>query len=157
MRFRRNDNTVRYIGLIRLLLAISVVSVHSTPIFGLRLVGGESAVESFYIISGFYMSLILNEKYVNQKHAFLLFISNRFLRLFPVYWAILGLTLLFWICVRHHTIAAPAADSLGMFMTYFHSMSAGSIVFLIFTNVCLFFQDAVMFMGLNIFECLRKK
>jgi peptidoglycan/LPS O-acetylase OafA/YrhL len=136
-------------GLIRLLLAISVVVVHSTPIFGLNLVGGESAVESFYIISGFYMSLILNEKYVTQKHAFLLFISNRFLRLFPVYWAVFGLTVLFWICIGHHASAAPEADSLGMFITYFHSMSAGSILFLIFTNVCLFFQDAVMFMGLN--------
>lgn len=136
-------------GFIRLLLALSVVIVHSTPIFGLRLAGGESAVETFYIISGFYMSLILNEKYVNQKHAYILFISNRFLRLFPVYWVILGLTLLFWICVGHHTVGATAVNSLGMFFNYFHSMNAWSFLFLVFTNVCLFFQDIVMFMGLN--------
>lgn len=136
-------------GFIRLLLAISVVLAHSTPIFGLNFAGGEAAVEAFYMISGFYMSLILNEKYVSQKHAYLLFISNRFLRLFPVYWAILGLTLLFWICVGHHFVTGSAANSLRMFLTYFHSMSAWSILFLIFTNVCLFFQDAVMFMGLN--------
>ena len=51
-------------GLIRTLLAISVVLAHSSPIFGIKLVGGQVAVQAFYMISGFYMTLVLNEKYV---------------------------------------------------------------------------------------------
>ena len=47
-------------GLLRLILAISVVIWHSSPIFGISLVGGQAAVQAFYIISGFYMALILN-------------------------------------------------------------------------------------------------
>ncbi len=50
-------------GLLRIILAISVLISNSTPNFGLKFIGGVMAVETFFIISGFYMSLILNEKY----------------------------------------------------------------------------------------------
>ena len=76
-------------GLIRTLLAISVVLAHSSPIFGIKLVGGQVAVQAFYMISGFYMTLVLNEKYVGANKAYKLFITNRLLRLWPVYWTVL--------------------------------------------------------------------
>ena len=56
--------------------------------------GGSLAVQTFYIISGFYMALILNEKYVTQPHAYRLFLTNRVLRLFSLYCVVVGLTLL---------------------------------------------------------------
>lgn len=136
-------------GLIRLLLALSVITGHSGPIFGLKLVRADVAVQIFYIISGFYMSLILNEKYVIQKHAYLLFISNRFLRLFPVYWAVLALSLLFSIIARWHPGTGVEGNALNMYFDYFHSMGLWSFLFLVFTNLCLFFQDVVMLLGLN--------
>jgi len=49
-------------GFIRIILAIAVVIVHTEPIFGFELVRGRVAVQSFFIISGFYMAMILNEK-----------------------------------------------------------------------------------------------
>ena len=64
-------------GTIRLLLAISVVIAHSNPFFGQRLWEGEIAVELFFIISGFYMALILNEKY-NTTEKTVIFYQNRF-------------------------------------------------------------------------------
>src|SRR5450759_4624800 len=73
-------------GIIRVLLALSVVAAHFGGIWNLRFVGGQVAVQSFYIISGFYMSLILNEKYVGKNKSYKLFITNRFLRLYPIYW-----------------------------------------------------------------------
>ena len=85
-------------GLIRLLLALSIVAAHSGAIFGSRFVGGQIAVQSFYIISGFYMSLILNEKYIGKNNSFRLFITNRFFKLFPVYWAVLLGTIFFCLC-----------------------------------------------------------
>lgn len=78
-------------GLLRLLFAIAVVIFHSHPLFGYESIGGTLAVHSFFIISGFYMALILNEKYTG-KHSYKLFITNRFLRIYPLYWTILGIT-----------------------------------------------------------------
>ncbi len=80
-------------GLIRALLAIAVVVYHSYYFFGEKLTGGTVAVQAFYIISGFYMALILNEKYKDQKGAWKLFITNRFLRLYPIYWVVLILAI----------------------------------------------------------------
>jgi peptidoglycan/LPS O-acetylase OafA/YrhL len=79
-------------GLIRFLLAMSVVAAHSAPILGLTFVGGKIAVQSFFVISGFYISLILNEKYPAGARGTLLFYGNRFLRIYPIYWAVLLLT-----------------------------------------------------------------
>ncbi len=80
-------------GIIRFLLAIAVVVYHSYTIFGEKMTGGIVAVQAFYIISGFYMALILNEKYTNKKGSWKLFITNRFLRLYPVYWVVLLLAI----------------------------------------------------------------
>jgi peptidoglycan/LPS O-acetylase OafA/YrhL len=68
-------------GVLRTLLALSVVLSHSGPLFGIELVGGQLAVQSFYMISGFYMTMVLTEKYVNANSSYRLFISNRILRL----------------------------------------------------------------------------
>lgn len=55
-------------GLIRILLAISVIIAHSESIFGLDMVGGVIAVQSFFMISGFYMALVLTEKYTSTSN-----------------------------------------------------------------------------------------
>ncbi len=74
-------------GTIRLLLALSVVIHHMAPV-PMVLVGGAPAVRLFYTISGFFMALILNEKYTGVGSTSL-FYSNRVLRLFPAYYAAL--------------------------------------------------------------------
>ena len=80
-------------GIFRLLLAFSVVVIHSNP-EPTWFMDGKLAVRVFYIISGFYMTLILNEKYIGQNSSYKLFITNRLLRLYPIYWVILLLTLI---------------------------------------------------------------
>lgn len=74
-------------GIIRLLLAVSVVLAHSTSLFGLSFVGGRFAVQCFYMISGFYMALVLSEKYVGAG-AYSVFMKSRLLRLYPVYFVV---------------------------------------------------------------------
>lgn len=69
------------------MLAISVVLSHSHAFFGFFGPGG-SAVPAFFIISGFYMSLILSNKY-DGRHRIWLFYSNRALRLYPMYLTLL--------------------------------------------------------------------
>jgi len=84
-------------GLLRLLLAAAVVVEHSTPIWGVSFTGGHLAVRLFFIISGFYMALILTTKYTaDHPNRYWLFISNRFLRIYPCYYTVLILSLLFY-------------------------------------------------------------
>ncbi|MDR2601476.1 MAG: acyltransferase [Spirochaetaceae bacterium] len=134
-------------GLLRCILAITVVAAHSGPIFGYRFVGGVVAVQSFYIISGFYMSLILNEKYTG-KGAYKLFITNRLLRLYPIYWAVAGLTVILSLV----TAIDSGGGDFGCFEIYrIHSkeMKLSTIIFLIFSNIFIYFQDIIMFLRVD--------
>jgi peptidoglycan/LPS O-acetylase OafA/YrhL len=71
-------------GFVRLLLALSVVAGHYDG--GLTLFPGNIAVELFFMISGFYMSLILTEKYdPKTTDGILNFYTSRYLRLWPTF------------------------------------------------------------------------
>jgi peptidoglycan/LPS O-acetylase OafA/YrhL len=135
-------------GLIRFLLALSVVAVHTgtSNIFGLKFIGGTLAVQSFYIISGFYMALVLNEKYIGKNNSFFLFMSNRFLRLYPAYIIVLILMVSksFILLFLDHNYS-----SLKPFFDNYHKMHISSFAFLIFTNFTIFFQDWVCFLQLH--------
>ena len=70
-------------GIIRFILAITIVFVHS-PWQGLNLfVGSTNALRLFFMISGFLISYVLIEKksYSTTKA----FYINRYLRLYPLY------------------------------------------------------------------------
>lgn len=127
-------------GKLRFILAISVVLTHSSALLGLKFVPGQLAVQAFYIISGFYMALILNEKYINEKGHYKLFITNRLLRLYPIYWAVLILAVLLFLF----------SGGTGTYWQYLKSMRLDTSVFLIFSNIFLLFQDAIMFLGLDV-------
>jgi len=72
-------------GTLRTLLATGVVIAHSDPIFGWRPLDGGAAVILFFVVSGFYMSLVLNRKYTGLTRAHWIFWQNRVLRLWPSY------------------------------------------------------------------------
>src|SRR5258708_39536128 len=76
-------------GSLRLCIALSVAFGH----FGMPLgfPTSDIAVKSFFVISGFYMALVLNEKY--GPGSYWLFISNRLLRLWPAFFVVLILSL----------------------------------------------------------------
>lgn len=79
-------------GLFRILLAVSVFMAHSDSIgFMSHLIGfgGGNAVEIFFIISGFYIAMILDKSYSTN----LGFYKNRALRLYPIYFIICALVL----------------------------------------------------------------
>src|SRR5258708_5802533 len=93
-----------YMGLFRLLFALSVVTAHSGPILGSSLIGGKMAVQGFFILSGFYMSLILKKKYSKKKNAYKLFITNRILRIYPTYFVVLFLSIIVYYIFFIHSI-----------------------------------------------------
>ena len=70
-------------GLFRVILAISVVLSHivksEKPFY--QGFGGTNSVEIFFLVSGFYIALILDKTYRSKR----LFYLNRILRLYPIY------------------------------------------------------------------------
>ena len=78
------------IAILRILLALSVFFTHVYSGHWFSGVGGDTAVELFFIISGFYMQEILVDRYKDRKN----FYSNRFLRIFPIYFIVLIATFL---------------------------------------------------------------
>ncbi len=127
-------------GSFRLLLAIAVVVAHSSPLLGLNFTGGIVAVQAFYIVSGFYVSLILNEKYKPGVEGTKLFYSNRFLRIYPIYWTVLlasiGLSFLELHYGNIHTIG-----TLGNLTAQFSDMSLDKKLYFLITNVSLVGMD----------------
>ncbi len=135
-------------GILRLILALSVVIAHSSPLFGLSFTGSEVAVQSFFIISGFYMSFILNEKYTGKNNSYSLFITNRFLRIYPLYWLILFLAIAYAMAISIYSKGIHLSF-LGIYYTYYYCMDAGTLILLACANILIFFQDLIMFLGFN--------
>lgn len=131
------------LGLIRIVLAISVLITHSIYSTALS-IPGAIAVKLFFIISGFYMAMILCEKYTGHHR---LFYKNRFLRLYPLYITTVALILLFG--------AATAAvhgrsinNSFAIFHGYHdHQLSLATSAFLLLSNLSMLFQDVLFFLG----------
>lgn len=112
-------------GFLRLFLALSVIAGHSgTTIFGFAGVNAWYAVNFFFIISGFYMAMVINEKYKDIGP--FVFYKSRLLRLFPTYY--IGLTI-------------AIAVSFGAIVSNFSLLTPLSKVYYIFQNLFILGQD----------------
>jgi peptidoglycan/LPS O-acetylase OafA/YrhL len=114
-------------GALRLLLALGVV-FHHTP--GAKtIMNGGLAVELFFVVSGFYMALILDEKYKNKTK---LFYSNRLLRLLPTYFIALTLqTLLFVLLDSHLNVTQAEYISISNNADIYSLASIASNIFIV--------------------------
>ncbi len=83
-------------GVLRLLLALTVLNWHYpvTPYY-YNFIFSRAAVFVFMMISGFYIAMVLNEKYGASTSGILTFYGNRVLRLMPPYWVALVGCILF--------------------------------------------------------------
>jgi peptidoglycan/LPS O-acetylase OafA/YrhL len=137
-------------GILRFILALAVVIAHSSYLYGFQLyglgfTGPVVSVQTFYMLSGFYMALILSKKYTG-KGSYKLFITNRFLKIYPAYWIILLLTIaLSALPSFKHIFGFTVQDYIGNQ----NLLRPGTISFLVITNLILFGQDMVLFQGVN--------
>lgn len=146
-------------GLLRLLLAVSVVFVHcaASPIFiahhqrFFQMVDGQSSVEAFYAISGFYMALVLNEKYKTAESN-RLFWRNRALRIFPVYWTVCGLTLVAGLALftlSKGRSALPIHEYLNNVASGHSALNLGVVLYTFAANALILGQEAALFFRLD--------
>lgn len=132
-------------GLIRFLLAVCVVVSHTGSFLALQWMSGANAVVVFFIISGFYMSLILNEKYIGEKSNYWLFISNRLLRLMPLYYTVIILHIILcgigWV-VNNNALA------LQIYIDNTHNIPVLGWLIFIFCNVFIVGMDTLYYLHL---------
>jgi peptidoglycan/LPS O-acetylase OafA/YrhL len=123
-------------GLIRLFLALSVVIWH-VPGASFHFLNGAVAVVLFFIISGFYMAMVINEKYAKTdgEHWIGTFYLARFWRLYPTYFVMLLLYIAWFI---------PTDNPNPLVMRL--PIPAFEQVLLIFSNVFVVGQDIHQFL-----------
>jgi peptidoglycan/LPS O-acetylase OafA/YrhL len=127
-------------GLLRLLLALGVVTEHAGHTY---FIGSYTAVQIFFIISGFYMELIFSSgKYRNANQ----FYASRIARLFPVYWIALitGVVVAYavYACFGTHS----AITLLEGRLSELQSTNTPVYIWAIFSNVFLLLADFAWFM-----------
>lgn len=93
-------------GLLRLLLALAVLLQHSGGIAGYAMIGGPLAVQGFFIISGFYMGLVLNERY-DRPALNSVFLINRALRIYALYFFFLAAHLAVFLAAELRGTSSP--------------------------------------------------
>ncbi|MGE4554249.1 MAG: acyltransferase family protein [Desulfovibrionaceae bacterium] len=94
-------------GPVRLLLALLVLDSHH-QVLPFATLSGHEAVQVFFVLSGFYMALILDPDQGDYPGAGSFWLS-RFLRLYPAYWLVLGLSLLALLGLDVHALTTRAA------------------------------------------------
>jgi peptidoglycan/LPS O-acetylase OafA/YrhL len=115
-------------GMVRVMLAFAVLLSHM-PMASYKILSGGLAVQSFFIVSGFYMALVLDSKYRDTG----LFYSNRLLRLFPTYFVMLaiGIAAVF---LRANPVTSPELISS-------IAQNPASAITMAFTNLTLIGQE----------------
>lgn len=122
-------------GSLRTLFAIAVVFAHTSFNQGYVFVGPRNAVQLFYMISGFLISYVLTNTIVYEN--IWRFYKSRALRLYPVYFVVAALTLVAVI------VGNPK------FFDFYRMVPMSSALLVGISNLTLFGQDWVMFLGLN--------
>ena len=130
-------------GTLRLILAVAVVLAHIAGI-PYVITGGQTSVQCFYMISGFFIAMILDQKY-NRRGDLKLFYSNRFIRIFSVYWVFL-LIAVFLEVLAHF---ATHHGTVELWLQNWRRIGAPGLIFLALSNIFLFGQDWTLFMKMT--------
>jgi peptidoglycan/LPS O-acetylase OafA/YrhL len=121
-------------GTLRFLLALCVVVAHwpGSKLFGHTLMSGITAVQGFYIVSGFLITLVLNTRpeYRNIGSFYL----SRYLRLWPAYAVVCVLVLL----MKSDVLARGLAQ-----------LQWPAALFVIASNATIFLQDLFPFLAIS--------
>lgn len=126
-------------GFVRLFLALSVVAAHAKGAhFGIPGLGGREAVLLFYVLSGFYMSLILNEKYTGPDSN-PAFYKSRWLRLWVPYSAVMAL-----VCVGY-----AFSGDMAIYAKTYAAAPLGVALFGALSNLFIVGQDVLWFFSLT--------
>lgn len=129
-------------GMLRVLLAVSIIFYHA---MGDYFVGGRNAVQMFYMISGFLISYVLVERKAYSVVSD--FYKSRYLRIYPIYFLSALLTLITISLFRDMPLAGH------VFATFAAAPASADLV-LAFSNLFIFTQDWLFFLGVSHHELI---
>jgi peptidoglycan/LPS O-acetylase OafA/YrhL len=148
-------------GSLRFLLALAVAGGHAASMFGFAgtwIFPGREAVQIFYMISGFLIAMILNQKYADTPHSNWIFYSNRIAKIFVPYLIILAATVC--ACLVSRAVTGNAI-LLNAWFAEAVSMDFRTSAFALLTNILivgqewaflLIYRAGSLFLALNAFE-----
>jgi peptidoglycan/LPS O-acetylase OafA/YrhL len=128
-------------GILRLWLAISVMALHASRDLGLRFTPAGIAVRLFFVMSGFYMAMVYEEKYSGNYRQFIL---SRILRLWPAYLMALAasIAVAFSVAYGRRQCVGPLLPLL----CNGERPSLGSWIYFVASGLCLVGQEWGMFL-----------
>lgn len=137
-------------GILRVYLALCVIATHAGAAgFPWQMHTGREAVQIFYIISGFYMAMVLSSRYATARE----FYASRILRIFPSYWIVLAGTVV--LCVTTGLITHQWF-SMTPYVTHpFDHNGIAGVLLTTLANITLVGQDWVTFLSHNAGQHLR--
>ena len=134
-------------GTIRFLLAFSVVFTHIKLPYNF-LNNGKDAVQLFFIISGFYMFMVLKEKYIKLNKSYWYFISNRFLRLYPIYLLVLVMTIFY--AFYSSKYSPHLSNDLAAYIAFWNQLDFKYIFILGISNISIIGQEILVFFNYGV-------
>lgn len=128
-------------GVLRLLLAVAVFCFHTDFLkeFGISILDGRTAVFCFFVVSGFYMEMVLVEKY-NFNRLGPDFVRKfwlaRFWRLYPTYFVVIIATLILAFAMSN--VHVPKVLDINLSTNWFE-ISKSIVIW--FFNISMFFLN----------------
>jgi peptidoglycan/LPS O-acetylase OafA/YrhL len=133
------------LGTFRFLLALSVALGHFGTVWGYHIMNGRMAVQCFFMISGFLISLVLSQKYdPTTADGRQLFYTNRALRIFVPYWSFCLMIL-----AAHALIYLALGVRFGVdatFAQHWPEMTLPTRIYLLFSNIFILMQEWSMWL-----------
>ena len=127
-------------GVIRFLLAFAVVGAHVGALPYHVPLGGTMAVQAFYIISGFLIALVWDNKYAVEPNGLSLFYTNRAARIYFLYWNVLFLSIGIALVTKWLTRDYPG---------FFTTPPRGLGLYEVFTNLFIFGSAEAYWLGFD--------
>lgn len=134
-------------GIVRFLLALSVMLEHLKSSSNTKMLDGFMAVQIFFILSGFYIFKTLSENYSTSNIDIKKFYFNRFLRLYPTYWIVFGITII-W-SVYEHYFYSSTPNKLAPYIFFVPHFNALETFHIFFSNLFLIGLDIYHFVGID--------
>jgi len=134
------------LGTFRFLLALSVALGHFGTISGYYMMNGRMAVQCFYMVSGFLISLVLSRKYdPGTSEGRWLFYTNRALRIFVPYWSFCLIIL-----AGYAVFYLALGSRFGMtdaFAQHWPEMTLPTRIYLLLSNILILTQEWSMWLA----------
>ena len=133
-------------GTFRFLLALSVALGHFGTISGYYMINGRMAVQCFYMVSGFLISLVLSHKYdPSTPEGRWLFYTNRALRIFVPYWSFCLIILIAYAVI--YLVFGTRFGVIAAFSQYWPEMTLPTRIYLLLSNILIVTQEWSMWLA----------